>query len=77
MGKQASLNLERIVYNRGQRKATPTAPGHTELKRDCHQRSGMIQTAQTIYPEKSGSVLGKRVEDNIPRSILWIKIYWH
>ena len=77
MGKQASLNLERIVYNRGQRKATPIAPDHTESRKDCHLRNGMTQTAQTIYHEKSGSVLGKRVEDNTPRSTLWIKIYWH
>ena len=77
MGKQASLNLERIVYNQGQRKATPTAPDHTESKRDCHLRNGMTQTVQTIYPEKSGSVPVKRVEDNIFRSTLWIKIYWH
>jgi len=77
MGNREKANLERIVYNQEQKRVTPIVPGHTELRREFLQRNVTTQTLQTICPEKSGSVLEKRVEDNIRRSILWIKIYWH
>ena len=77
MGNREKANLERIVYNQEQKRVTPIVPDHTELRREFLRRNVTTQTLQTICPEKNGSVPEKRVEDNIRRSILWIKIYWH
>ena len=63
MGKQAKANLERIVYNQGQRKAIHTVQGQQESRSGCLQRKEMTQIVLTICPVKSGSVWARRAED--------------
>jgi hypothetical protein len=73
MDRLASLRVERIVYNRGPRKATVTVHGPMESRKDCLPKNATTRIAPTTSLEKSGSALAKRVEG----STVYVKVYMY
>ena len=59
-GKQAKVNLERIVYNQVPRSVTHTAPVQQVSKEDCLPKNATIQTHQTICRERNGDAVVRK-----------------
>jgi len=64
MDRQEKANLERIVYKQEHQRETHTVPVPMESRSVCRPRNAIILTLQTIYLERNGSVLERRVGDD-------------
>ena len=72
MGKQAKVNLERIVYNQVPRRGTHTVRVQQVLRRESQPKNATTQTHQTICRERNGDVGARKA---CARVVLGIYLY--